>query len=375
MMVGNILDYLDWRGDIPLKVSPFNEIDNLIMSVLSYVDIDDIVPDTKTGGYITIHDAAIRFFETHTENELKENRSFISHTYLVLEHLKDSERFKNARLCKFESLTDAKKEMQFAAMHIMLDDGTTYISFRGTDDSLVGWKEDFNMSYKMPVPSQLAAKEYLNKTVHFGLRKYRIGGHSKGGNLAVYAAVECEDRIKNRIINVYSNDGPGFLKGMIESEKYKMMESRIVSIIPESSIIGLLMEHSEDYVIVRSNQIGIMQHDALSWNVVGTKFITLNNLSSEATLLNQTLMNWLNEIDDTKRELFIDAVYNVLISTGATKLSELNTINLKRVNAIVKGFTELDSESRNMIFEILKALTAEYGRMLKDNYLPNKNLD
>ena len=158
---------------------------------------------------------------------LAQDKSLLADSYLVLKHMQNTVRFKNAKLGKFYSNTDAEKEMQFAAVHILLDDGTTYIAFRGTDDSLVGWKEDFNMAYKAPVPSQIAAREYLNATIKFGFRKYRLGGHSKGGNLAVYAAVECNERIQSRIINVYSNDGPGFRKGMIESANYQKMKNRM----------------------------------------------------------------------------------------------------------------------------------------------------
>ena len=259
--------------------------------------------------------------------------------------------------------------MQFAAVHILLDDGTTYIAFRGTDDSLVGWKEDFNMVYKSPIPSQIAAKEYLNATIKFGFRKYRLGGHSKGGNLAVYAAVECDERIKNRIINVYSNDGPGFQKGMINSSKYQLMKPKITSIIPESSIIGLLLEHHEEHVVVKSNQIGLLQHDALTWNVLGTNFITIDKLSSESIIINQTVTNWLSEIDDMKREQFVDTVYDVITKTGITKLSDFNNVTLKQMNAFVKGISELDNDSKHMIFEIIKALTSEYGRVVKNQFI------
>ncbi|MBR3839913.1 MAG: DUF2974 domain-containing protein [Erysipelotrichales bacterium] len=369
MLIGNILDYLDWRGDLSLNESPFNEIDSLVLSMLSYVSIDELVPNIDSNDYISVYTLGRKFFEKNTPEILAQDKSLLADSYLVLKHMQNTVRFKNAKLGKFYSNTDAEKEMQFAAVHILLDDGTTYIAYRGTDDSLVGWKEDFNMAYKAPVPSQIAAREYLNTTVKFGFRKYRLGGHSKGGNLAVYAAVECDDRIKNRIINVYSNDGPGFRKGMIESPKYQKMKSKIISIIPESSIIGLLLEHHEEHVVVKSNQVGLLQHDALTWEVLGTNFITIDKLSAESVIISQTVSNWLNEIDDERREKFVDTVYDVITKTGMSKLSDFNNVSLKQMNAFVKGITELDNESRNMIFEILKALTSEYGRVVKNQFM------
>lgn len=374
MLDGNVIDYLAWRGDLSLIESPFNDVDNLILSLVVYLNFDEIVPSINSSSSISLYEAANRYYEINTPEVLAEDHSLIADMHLVLRAAMNSVRFKNAKLCKYYSLTDVEKEIQFAAMHINLDDGTTYIAYRGTDDSLIGWKEDFNMSYKMPVPSQIAATKYLNDTVSFGFRKYRIGGHSKGGNLAVYASVECDERIKNRIINVYSNDGPGFLSGMIESVNYQKMSSKIISIIPESSVVGLLLEHDEDYMIVKSNQIGLLQHDGLTWRVLGTKFVTLESISSDSRVIDNTLRNWLAEVDDEKREKFVNAIFDLLSGTGATKLSELNNLSIRKINNFVKGLSELDSDSKNMIMRALKLLTSEYGKIIKD-YVQEKNID
>ena len=366
MFHGSVIDYLQWRGDVTLKASPFNDIDNLILAIFAYVKVDEIVPSVSDNTYITLEDCGKRFYEKYSMEELEGDKSLIANAHYVLKHMMRSERFKHAKLCKFVSQYDENNAMQFAAFHVQLDDNTTYITFRGTDDTIIGWKEDFDMSYKMPVPSQKKAVEYVNSTIPHGFRKYRFGGHSKGGNLAVFAAVNCNEYIKKRILHVYSNDGPGFLHGFIESEKYKAMSSRITTIVPESSIVGMLMEHEEDYIIVKSDEKGMMQHDALSWKLTGTNFITIEKRNIDSIIFDHAITSWLKEIDDERREKFIEATFTVIHKAGIRKLSEMNQLNIQTLNTILRSFSSLDSESKNLIIKIIFDLTHAYGKSVKD---------
>ena len=192
--MGNIMDYLDWRGDITFEQSPFNEVDNVILAQLAYVNFRDIIPSPEEKRSITLKEASQMFFDMYTENELKQDKSFL------MKKAAASKRFGNLILSNYVDTVDETLEKQFGAFHIRISPKHTYVVFRGTDDTLVGWKEDFNMSFIMPVPSQEAAVEYINSTCQYIRGRLYIGGHSKGGNLAIYSAVKCsESKKKDRL--------------------------------------------------------------------------------------------------------------------------------------------------------------------------------
>ena len=175
---------------------------------------------------------------------------------------------------KFVNKIEVENEKQFSAITIIMPDNTLYVSFRGTDNTIVGWKEDFNMSFKSHIASQISAKEYLNMIAElYPNKKIRVGGHSKGGNIAVYSAIFATPQIRDRIINVYNNDGPGFCEDILETQEYQEMINKVHTYIPQSSIIGRLMNHKEKYTIIESTQKGIMQHDLYSWQILGKEFI------------------------------------------------------------------------------------------------------
>ncbi len=372
-MEGNIMDYLAWRGDITFAMSPFNEIDNLILSEIIYADIDKLVPGIDSQETITIEELANQFELTHTEKMLHDDKSLIAQCYKVLLAARESERFKHALVYKFSSIIDNEKEIQFAAMQYKLDDGSIYVAFRGTDDTLVGWKENFNMSYTIPVPSQTLAMEYLNNNMDEECI-YRIGGHSKGGNLAVYAAVMCNDNVRKKIAHVYSNDGPGFVRDIPERETYKEMADRITTIVPESSIVGMLMEHSEHYEIVKSDNNGISQHDGLSWKLVGKEFVKMDHLGKDSIMADETITNWLVGISDEERERFVNSVYEIITSTGMTKLSQLNSpLALLKLNNALKKYNEYDENTQKMLHTIVDGLAHEAVETIKNDVNPFNN--
>ena len=206
--MSNILDYLAWRGDLSLTQDPFNSIDALVLSCLSYVDFTGVVP-AEDNALITVEEASERFFTLHSAEELAQDKSFIRFAPDLLRAMARTDRFKNAYILNFVDDTDISRGIQFAAVEIDLSDGTAFISFRGTDDTVVGWKEDFNLSF-MTVPSEMEAVRYLRKVTDGRQDKIRLGGHSKGGHLAIFAATTADPETASRIDHVYSFDGPGF---------------------------------------------------------------------------------------------------------------------------------------------------------------------
>ena len=363
--MANISDYLKWRGDLTFKKSPFNYVDNLLISQLAYVDLENIVPSAVSREKISLCDASKRFFDLNDEEQLKKSRSFIRETPFLMRQMAESERFKDVVLCNYVAKTDEEHQMQFAAFHVRLPDNTVYVVFKGTDDSLVGWKEDFNMSFISPVPSQFAAVEYVNYTIHTGIGKIRMGGHSKGGNLAIYAAVNCASRVQRRIIEVYNNDGPGFDKNMVSSPLYRQMLPKIKTIVPHFSVVGMLLEHEEDYMVVKSSNSGIMQHDAMSWQVIGSEFETLPEVSTQSRVFNGAVSNWIDSMEPEKREMFVNTLFDIITSSGAKNLSDIYDKHFNMKGSLLKKYASLDKQTKKMLFRMLQSLTGEFDKAIK----------
>ena len=308
--MNNIFSYLTWRGDLTLTQSRFNEVDNLILSTLSYLDFSGIVP--KNGEQeITIKRAAEEYFFLHgipQRPDLKKASSLELREWMLY-LMADTRRFRNMRLSCLVQILDAEQVKQFSAMTILVSRKHIYLSFRGTSDDLTGWKEDFLMACMPEVPSQEEAVLYTERVAaQYPDHRLLLGGHSKGGNLAVYAAVQASPKIQSRIDIVWSNDGPGFQEAFLRSEAYQALSPKIRSIVPKSSVVGMLLAHPENYQIVDSSQIGLLQHDGLSWQIMGDHFIILSELTHESIRTERTIRSWLQKIPQEEREEFVDSL-------------------------------------------------------------------
>lgn len=355
--MANILDYLDWRGDLTLRQDPFNEVDNLLLAELSFVDLKGIVPEAS-GGSIPLREAAQAFFARFPEGEKIDMGVLVPEAIpKMLRRMAASRRFGDMRLNCFVDKLDVGKAEQFAALTIELGDGTLYLSFRGTDDSLAGWKEDFLLACMPEVPAQKKAVEYVRMVAgRYPRRKLRLGGHSKGGNLAVYGGVFCPASVQRRIVEVYSNDGPGFHSELLSLPEHQRLAERIHSIVPKSSIVGMLLEHEEDYAVVDSDQLGFLQHDGFSWQVMGGRFVKLREMSQQVRVNDQELRQWLRERPVEQREKFVDAMFDVLSASGAVTLSDLRDEKLKAAAAMVRAMQDLDKETREGLLSFMGLL-------------------
>ena len=243
--MANIMDYLDWRGDLPLTVSPFNEVDGLILAELSFINFEGIVPPPELGRGVPLRDAAGTYFARHNGQEIDMGVLVPGRIPDLMCRMAHSVRFGGMLLNGYCELMDDAREQQFAALTVELGDGSIYLSYRGTDDTIVGWKEDLNMGYLEVIPSQTRALEYLGRmTRQYPDAKLRIGGHSKGGNLAAWAAVHLDEKLqRKRLIAAYNNDGPGFSRDLVDTPSYQAVADRLFTYIPASSIVGVLLEH------------------------------------------------------------------------------------------------------------------------------------
>lgn len=361
----NFVDYLVWRGDLSLEKSEFNEVDNLILSYLAYVNLDGVAPGMGEVK-VTIKEISNRFFEIHSEEELKKDRSFVRMAPHMMKDMAETVRFGNCRIGNYVNKIDAGRDMQFAALEIVLDDNSSYVSFRGTDDTIVGWKEDLNLS-NGEVSAEREAMGYLNQ-VGAECEGYvlRVGGHSKGGNLAVYAATCCRPEIQNRISVVYNNDGPGFTAEFLGNTELQIIRPRIKRYIPESSVIGMLLEHVAEPIVIKSSQKGILQHDGFSWEVLGPKFLHCEQLSNSAIVMNQIISNWVNGLDRQGREQVISDLFEVLEAPGTETLTQLQENGLKNVPVMMKKIETMAPGSKVALENLFRDLLQHIPEFVRD---------
>lgn len=345
--MANLLDYLDWRGDLTLSQAPFNEVDNLILAELSFVDFGGIVPSPGAGEGVELRQAAERYFSRFPAGERIDMGVLVPAAIPdMLRKMANSRRFSAMRLNGFADHLDVGRGEQFAALTVETGDAAVYLSFRGTDDSLAGWKEDFELTCMPQVPAQKKALDYTAAmAAQYPKAKLRLGGHSKGGNLSVYAGVFSPPRIQQRMLAVWSNDGPGFHDELLDLPEHRRIEERIFSIVPKSSVVGMLLEHEENYTVVDSDQLGFMQHDGFSWQVMGDHFVTLRQVTRQAHLIDMELREWVHSMSGAQREKFVNALFDVLSASGAVTLTDLKADSLKSVHAMAKAAKGLDKET------------------------------
>ena len=368
--MANLLDYLDWRGDLTLAQSPFNEVDNLILAELSFVDFGGIVPGIGEGSGVRLADAAEMFFARIPAGETVDMGVLVPDAILdMLRKMASCSRFCDMRLNCFTDWLDTEKAEQFAALTIETGDGSLYLSFRGTDDTLAGWKEDFHMAYLPEIPAQKMAVQYAKAVAkQYPRKRLRLGGHSKGGNLAVYSAVYVPLPVQRRIERVWSNDGPGFHDDLLKLPQHETVAERIVSIIPKSSVVGMLLEHEEDYIVVDSSQQGLMQHDGFSWEVLGDHFIRLRSVTRQARLNDLTLKEWVRNMPLEQREKFVDGLFEVLTASGAVTLTDLKEESFKAAGAMVKAMKDMEKDTRDALFYAIRLLFRSNLKVLLEEW-------
>ena len=349
----NMMDYLLWRGDLTLRQDHFCEVDNLILSQLAYIDFDGIIPLEGSSAGISVAEASKQFFQKHTQKELEEDKSFVSYSPEILRLAAKSRRFRNARLCNYRKIIDESRTMQFGAFQVLLDDGSIYVAFQGTDDTLIGWREDFNMSFEITAAQQEAV-DYLERTTHRVFRRIRVGGHSKGGSLAVYAAAMASHRTRMKIIQVYNNDGPGIAAEVLKTKGYQEMLPRIHTFVPEDSRIGMLFYHADSEIVVESCQKGLMQHDAGSWQVAGRHLIRVKERTAKSQMFAYNMQEWMEEFTPNGRREFIDALFSLLEAGGARKLSEVTTESIHHLFTVLKTMHGLDPQTKEHIVEFFR---------------------
>lgn len=312
----DVFDYLVWRGDIPFSRMGPNPVDALIFAALSYVRFEKILPG-EFDHRVSLKDAAEKVLAL-PETEI---RCRVEKDLDLLATAAGTVRFRDVLLCGCRTAFLPQEEAQFAAVTFLLEDGSAMVTFRGTDQTLVGWKEDFNMSFLESVPAQRMAADYVNQFAAGTPMPMRLNGHSKGGNLAVYAGAKCAFR--ERILEIFNHDGPGFRDPMLHDPGYLEIVPRIHTYVPQSSVIGMQLEHEEAYTIIRSGQTGLQQHNPYTWEVLGPGFVLVEELTADSRFLNRTLKNWLAGMTAQERNDFFDGLFALLAAGDASRTKEI----------------------------------------------------
>ena len=359
--MSNINDYLLWRGDIPITSKfKFNEIDSMILARFSYLVFEKIKMNEKEtikSIYEKMKDIPNEDFRYNGDKEL-------------ITYLGQSNRFKNMEITDCVKTNKKEIEKQFGAVTIHISNKEMYISYIGTDNTIYGWKEDFNMSFMDNVPCQIEGKEYAEKIAKkYSNKNIRIGGHSKGGNVAIYSAIAIPTEIQNRIIKVYNYDGPGFSKNIIDKHKNDKIIDKIETYIPQDSIIGRILNHKEKMTISLSNEKGILQHDIYSWQVLKDDLIKSKQNTEVSENIDKTLTDWLETTKPEQRKIFIDTVFELFYSTDANTFGEISKNFSTNIPKMLKKYEQISKEDKKIITNMIKIIFSLYINIVKEKEL------
>lgn len=348
----SIIEYVQNEMD-DFFTKPFSEVDSLVLAQLSYLHVERIVgglqenkPDVSLASLFRAE-----LFEAmlHEVRDSKSNKELL---FAVCA----SPRFRTIQANYYVNHVDEAEEKQFCAITFQLPTGKAYVAFRGTDTTVVGWKEDFNMMFITPVPSQEAAVEYLNLVADKINGPLLLGGHSKGGNLAVYSAVYCNNLAKSRVEKIFSHDGPGFPARIVNSPQYQHIASKIHATMPQTAIVGMLFEGTNQYKVVKSNRLGIMQHDPFSWEIKGSQFDYTPQVAQSAIYMDQALNTWIETLSPQQRRVFVDTLFSIFEATSAKSFAQFPQTALKEADLILQAVKNIDQQTA----ECIKMIVGEF---------------
>lgn len=340
----NMMDYLAAYGESTVAEAPWCALDSLLLANLCYIDPGPLAA-TREG--ITLGRLSPRVdLDAQTSLSYRKERGALMHAMAA------SRRFGDMRLCHYVCMLEPSVPIQFSAVVCLIPGGTTVIAYRGTDNTLTGWREDLYMSFESPVPAQSAALSYLMQEAALLSGDLMLCGHSKGGNLAAFAAAHATPEVQKRIRSVCSFDGPGLDDETTASEGYARISPVLDSYVPQDSVIGLLMDHESDYRVVYSTASGLRQHDAFSWQTEGADFVYRQSISVSSRLMDRTLHAWLRQCAPAQRRLCVDAIFDLMEATGAPTLNALRQDGFANIARILSRLGDIEPEARQAFLRL-----------------------
>ena len=364
----NMLDYIKEFGHVSFEERAFSEIDALVLTELEYLPLEKVVPSDENGeNFVTVKEIA-EYMQEHKQELFDENPMMITEErHEVSQVIADAPRFQSLKFFGVVSVWDKDTTKQFAAVTVEVEPSVRLVVFRGTDETLIGWKEDFLMTYSPLVAAQTDAKEYLAKQASLFDGDLMVSGHSKGGNLAIYAAATQEEDVQLRIVDIFCFDSPGLYRSVLETKGYQNIVPLAMRYIPQDSLVGLMLESEVPYVIVKSNATGAMQHSAMTWEIEDGQFIKMEKLTKNSQLNDQTFKKWTESVSDEELELFWNVFFELLFSVGIDTVNDLYGQFMHYVQEFLKAAGDMDEEKRELLTRIALLLVSTRFEVWKDS--------
>ena len=363
-MSDSVIDYLEEYGGRTFVERPFGNPDVVALSQLCYLKFDGLIGEGKT--------ATLRGLHNHKSMAVMlEDPKYARENGKLFDRLSSSIRFRDLKISHYRNIIDKELETQFCAMTFHLPGSINFVAFRGTDETMVGWKEDFNLTYMDQVPAQRLAVEYLTEAADRLVGRFFVGGHSKGGHLSIYSAMHVPEAIQKRLINIYCLDGPGFMKSMLANDGYERIRERIVKLIPQSSVVGMMSEVDDKYTVIKSSGIGLLQHNLYKWEIERGELVVEENINNRARVFDKTVKEWIEGLDPERRQKFVDSLYDIITSCDADNRVDFVANFVKNVAQIRKTLQELDEETAQMLKEVVRMLLSSATINFTEEYIRN----
>lgn len=346
----NMITFAEEYREKGFEELPFCMVDSLIMSQIAYFNYGNSAFSQEF-----FQGKLCDFYREYPDIVMK-GMLTTQGDKVLLEVLRKGGRHGNLRACCYVDQLDRAGEMQFAAITFELREGEYYIAFRGTDCSVVGWKEDFALSFQEVIPAQKVALEYARKVMSILPGRFYIGGHSKGGNLAIYAAAGLSAGMQRRIRKVYNFDGPGFQGEFYQSKGYQRIRPRICKIVPQSAIIGMMLESDSICRVVHSTAEAVAQHNPYSWVVSGRELEKADGVDALSGIIKRTLDGWLEVLSTEERKKIVNTVFDVIYGAGINLFYEIVEQRFEKIRALIDSASCVDQEERKRVYTALRRL-------------------
>lgn len=365
----NMLDYIKEFGHVSFEERAFSEIDALVLTELEYLPLEKVVPSDENGeNFVTVKEIA-EYMKEHKKQLFDENPMMMTpERHEVSQIIADAPRFQSMKFFGVVSEWDKDTTKQFAAITVEVEPGVRLVIFRGTDDTLIGWKEDFLMTYSPLVAAQTDAKEYLAKQASLSGGDLMVSGHSKGGNLALYAAATQEEDVQLRIVDIFCFDSPGLYRSVLETKGYQNIVPLAMRYIPQDALVGLMLESEVPYVIVKSDAVGAMQHSAMTWGIEDGQFIKVDKLTKNSLLNDQTFKKWTESVSDEELELFWNVFFELLFTVGIETVNDVYGQFMHYVQEFLKAAGEMDEEKRELLTRVALLLVSTRFQVWRESF-------
>ena len=350
--MGTILDYLKEYGDYTLAEMPFSEVDSLVICQFAYLKFEGLAPALgEDKPMVSLDDV-----KNHADyDHLYADERYREDNTALFMGIYQSQRFHDIRIYNYVNQIDLDTETQFSAVTFRLPNGICYVAYRGTDETIVGWKEDLNLAFSEPVEGQRMSVDYLNRVAENVKGSFYVGGHSKGGNLATYACMNCEEKVRSRIMAIYDHDGPGFRPEVIARSAYEEIKDRIHKTVPRSSLVGMLLSSNSAYRVVESKTIGLAQHNPYTWLIKDDHFQVVDEVYAGRRFLDESLNRWILSLTQEEMHTFVDTFYQVILASGTDNLIDFTANWFQSMQKIGAALKEIDPQTAKVIMQIMKS--------------------